>query len=128
MREHTKKNMVQSLYKAGMSKSDIINGMKEVYSVRYDKSRLDRDLQGISAKDRYRETNYLKDIQTVKQAYRDKIISKKVYETYMKEKPAKMVIGYSISNDVNLKTMKPKYKDKLNEFYEYNFYWLEGSP
>lgn len=128
MREHTKRQMVQDLYKAGMSRQDIIKGMKSVYTPRYDKSRLDRDLQGLSKKDIVKDSNYLKEYNRIKEGYKKGFISKKTYQDYKNKKPENMVIGYSLYRGVSLKTMKPSIKEKIEEFYEYGNYWVEGSP
>lgn len=120
--------MVQDLFKAGVPRQDIIKGMKAVFTPRYDKSRLDRDLKGLTNKDINRKSTYLKENKQIREGYKKGLISKKIYQDYKNKKPENMVVGYALYRDVSLKTVRPEIKDKIEEFYEYAGYWLEGSP
>jgi hypothetical protein len=133
VRQDTKRAVVRELYKNGVSEREIIKGMKEVFSTRYDMSRLKRDIQGLSSKDINRDSNYLREQKKIEAAYSQGSISKNVYDEYRNRKPRNMVIGYSISHDILNKpnihdTLRESITGEIDEFYEYGEYWVEGSP
>ena len=124
MPTNTKKYIVQEMHRAGMSRRDIISGMKSVFESRYDESRLKRDLKGFEGRiDRH--SYYLENLKDIKA-----ISSPAFFKDYMAAKPENMVKGYLIKYELDrnsrvVHSMKDEPLNWLNEFF---IAGGEGSP
>ena len=107
----TKRSLVRELYKNGMSKKDIIKGMKEIFTGRYSNYYLKRDLKGLTRNDVNKNSNYLKTIEMIK---RSKNVPIELRKKVLESKPKNTVLGHAIDLKINPKLYKDKYKDVVN--------------
>jgi hypothetical protein len=106
---NSRKELVHELWAAGMSKKEILSGVKEVWATHYYPSDLKRDMTGAGKKGT--KSNYLSNKATLKQAYKDGEISKSVYSRVLRQRPVNMVLGRYMKA-FNPDGKKPKWKQK----------------